>query len=468
MAGLMVSSNSASNVYAGGLRATRVQDSYHYGLSSADQLSLLGRVTAIRSPLLSSNTFNLLNTEALNARYGNSASVRLSNQGQRQSALADFRASLEKLAKPEQRAPILSSSSNDKVATAVVSNAGKLPQNMTLTINQIAKAQQVQTAEQVVPDTLLGGGTLIFQFGLMGDGGGLSSGGRETRLTIMSSASSLIGIANAINQRPDLGLKAEVLTTENGRRLRLTGLETGGQQAFSVTVGDLDGNNADQAGLSRLAYDPATGRNLQSLETAQDASLVLDGRAQISASNTLQLDGSTLTLREAGTTELSFSRDQEALKTSAKQVADALNKTFKQLADLDDGQTRQAVARLQGVVSDAAAGSGLMRLSLEDIGIGADKNGRYLVDAPRLADAVKNKTEGVADLLGIAVGALSQQVSSILASTSGLQASMQLLREQFSASQTQPSNTFSVKQGGYSVSYGALRNMQQYWVVSML
>lgn len=463
MAGLMVSSNSASSVYAGGLRAARVQDSYHYGLSSADQLSLLGRVAAIRSPLLSSNTFNLLNTEALNARYGNSTSVRLSNQGRRQSALADFHASLEKLTKPESRAPILAHSSNDKVAMAVVSDAGKLPPNMTLTINRIAKAQQVQTAEQVVPDAPLGGGTLIFRFGRMGDGGVLSSGGAEARLTVMSGASSLIGIANAINQRPDLGVKAEVLTTENGRRLQLTGRETGEQQAFSVTVSDQDGNNADQSGLSRLAYDPATGRNLQLLEAAQDASLVLDGRAQISVSNTLRLDGGTLTLRAAGVAEISFTRDQEVLKNSAGKIVDALNGVLKQLLEIGDAQSRQASSRLQEVM--VSTGSGVAQLDLADLGIGKDKSGRYTVDMVRLAGAVSDKTEGVADLLGAVVGAMSKQVDAILASGAGLQASAQLLRQQFSAGQTLSTNTFGQ---AYSVSYGALRNVQQYWMVSIL
>ncbi len=134
-------------------------------------------------------------------------------------------------------------------------------------------------------------------------------------ITVDASKSSLAGVRDAINSA-NAGVSASIINDGTGNRLVITAKDSGVANALKITVSDNDLTHTDNAGLSQLAYDAATGgvMNLTQTVAAQNATLVIDGITISKPSNVISdaIEGVTLNLLKIntpGATTLSVSRD---------------------------------------------------------------------------------------------------------------------------------------------------------------
>ncbi len=115
---------------------------------------------------------------------------------------------------------------------------------------------------------------------IVASGGTLVIGGATVTLT---GDTTLQGLADAINQTPDIGITASVVHNAGGYTLSLTGHQTGGANSFSVT------NNLSGSTVSFAATNA---------QDASDARGTVNGVAFSSSTNVVDgaLPGGTLTL----------------------------------------------------------------------------------------------------------------------------------------------------------------------------
>ncbi|WP_269530743.1 flagellar filament capping protein FliD [Chitinimonas sp. BJYL2] len=354
-----------------------------------------------------------------------STSVKLSDYGRLQSSLSELRRASANLdARDEIAAYKVSSSTN-----VVQASAGKQVQGgqtLGVEVNQLARAQKLQSQAVADADTTqIGGGTLRIEFGRLDESGnGFNpTSGSARSLTIQSTDSSLDRIASRIN-RADIGVTAKVAKDSNDQyRLEITGKQSGAAQAFRITVDDTDGNDTDSTqGLSRLAFDPDTGpgygKNLSTVQIAQDAEATVDGKRLSSNTNTFSnvVPGINLTANTTGTARITITRDTGQGEKSAKALVAAFNTFQGQLKDLgSDGLTRKIGNDIDRAISGAETGAGQKRLTLSDLGIRKDGDGQLKLDEDKFKQAFASDPEGATALLGNAaarLGAASEDAQS--------------------------------------------------------
>ncbi|WP_374348436.1 flagellar filament capping protein FliD [Chitinimonas sp.] len=334
----------------------------------------------------------------------------MSDYGRLQSGLADFRAATARVDQPNKVAIARAKSSDEKVATAS-SQGDASAVAAALQVVQLAQGQQVQSQAFSVDDpTPLGTGSLTVQFGnYNATSNTFTAGGTNAVINIGVFDYGVGGVANAIN-RANIGLSASVQQDGSQLRLQIASSQTGANQAFSITVNDRDSSNTDSAeGLSRLAFDPTAapgaGRNLNLVQTAQDAQLQIDGRPFSSAGNEIgnAVGGVKLSLAASGTTQISLSRDAgDALKSAQTFVA-AYNQFQNQLGQIQpDGLTRQIAASISAAATEAESGTGLGRLSLNQLGVSTARDGKLNLDEQKFRQAFAANPDGVANLLATA------------------------------------------------------------------
>ncbi len=170
-----------------------------------------------------------------------------------------------------------------------------------IVVSQLAQNQQLASADFASTGTVVGTGTLTFQFGTAGATSFTANPASTSfSVTIDSSNNTLAGVAAAINQANG-GVQATVVSDGSGYRLALTPTAGGVNNTLQVTTADSDGNSTDASGLSQLAYDPTAtggaGKNLSQTTTAQNAALTIDGIGVTSSTNTVNsIPGLTLNL----------------------------------------------------------------------------------------------------------------------------------------------------------------------------
>src|SRR5690606_9332467 len=97
---------------------------------------------------------------------------------------------------------------------------------------------------------------------------------------------SLQGLANAIN-KAGVGASAGIIDTGNGFTLVLSSDETGAANAIQISVEDDDGDNVNDAGLSRFAFNAET-KGLRETSEAQDAKITINSIEIFRPTNTFQ------------------------------------------------------------------------------------------------------------------------------------------------------------------------------------
>ncbi|NJM33197.1 MAG: flagellar filament capping protein FliD, partial [Limnobacter sp.] len=212
----------------------------------------------------------------------------------------------------------------------------------------------------------------------------------------------LNGIKTAINNA-DSGVVASIVNNGSGERLVLTSKETGQDFGFKIDVADDDGNNTNQSGLSRLAFDPAgvvnAGNNLETLQTSQNALFTINNLAVSKSSNTVSdaVEGVTFTLKKqtTGPVEINVALDSTAVKKTIGDFVTAYNKIRGNLKDqqqkdatLSKETTPSRLERgLRDILRQTVSSYGL---SVNDIGMQFDRTGVLSFDQSKLDTALVN------------------------------------------------------------------------------
>jgi flagellar hook-associated protein 2 len=388
--------------------------------------------------------------------------AQLSGLGRIKSALSAFQDSLGKLTGLDELEAMKVTGANDALFSVTATTAA-VPGSHSLQVNQLAQAQKLTTQGVFEgADSAFGSGTLQISFGsYAADGSFTANPDRQAQtITIDPADNTLAGVAQAINDA-DAGVTADVVRDGTGYRLVLSSAETGVANAMRITVTDDDGTNANQTGLSQLAYRPGR-QNLQQSMAAADASIVLDGMSLTNSSNVFEnvLQGLSLDLKAADTskvTQFSVAPDRVDIGDSVQAFVDAYNKVVSESRSLTaynavtqergalsgDAGIRAVANRLQRAVSDPiSSGSAALR-SLADLGISTQRDGTLELDRSVLDQAITAdpdgvvalfsgtaEVEGVADRLDDAVAELLDSGGLFDARTDSLNESLEGISEQ--------------------------------------
>ena len=280
--------------------------------SGIDIKSIVSQLVALeRKPLQS------LQTQAASLRSKVSVYGSLRSMA---SALGDAAAKLSQASSWN----VVSASSSDSSAVGVSARGTAVRTNLSVQVHNLARAQS--TASAAVPrDSAVGSGTLSIQLGRW-SGGSFEAGGASAVDVEVGADDSLSTIASKINDAR-AGVSATVLRDASGERLLIRSDNTGEVNGFRIQVSDDDGDDTDNSGLSRLAFDPGAATGMTLSQAGTDAQLTINNVAVSSPSNTLadSLPGLTLTLSKETTApvEINVGTDQAAIGKSGEPLASA-------------------------------------------------------------------------------------------------------------------------------------------------
>src|SRR6218665_1526029 len=202
----------------------------------------------------------------------------------------------------------------------------------------------------------IGSGQLTLEMGSWNTG--VFTPGTAAAVSVTVGANdTLAQVAAKINDS-GAGVVATVLTDASGDRLMLRSKETGVAAGFRITAADDDGNNNDNAGLSRLAFDlaqPTVGMAANASQAGQDAVATINGITVTSAKNQLVdvVPGLTISLNEVTTDNpdalITSTVDKAAMTKNIQEFVDAYNavNTYLATATAYDDKTKKA-GDLQG------------------------------------------------------------------------------------------------------------------------
>ena len=240
----------------------------------------------------------------------------------------------------------------------------------------------------------------------IGQGGMTLTTARGTfAITVDSSNDSLSGLARAINAA-SAGVTASVVTDSSGARLVMKGA-VGAAGAFTLTA-----DSGAPASLSAFTYDPAGTSGMTAAQTAQDASLVLDGVTVTRSSNSISdlIPGVKLDLKAVTTSAVSIGATQPvaAMRQAVLDFVDTYNelKTTLDTATASglnggtagplrsDAGIRAMVRQLGQLSSTKLVSSGAVT-SLADLGVRTGNDGKLSVDTSRLDSVLASNPDDV-------------------------------------------------------------------------
>lgn len=270
-----------------------------------------------------------------------------------------------------------------------------------ITVTQLAQAQKLfSTTFGDTSTTAVGTGSLTF-----------SNGASSFSVTLDSTNNTLDGIANAVNSASsNFGVSASIVNDGTGNRLLLSPNNTGTAYAITVSVTDSgDGNNTDNAGLSRLSYVGGA-QNLTQTQIAKSAILTVDGLTGITkASNTISdvIQGVTLNLQKEGvSTTLGVAVDTEAITAKVNTFVTAYNRLAGDVKDLHKkGGTLEAdntvlaiQSQLTSVFNTQSTLTGNAFSYLAQTGLSLQSDGTLSLDSAKFSSALSSNLNDVVTL----------------------------------------------------------------------
>lgn len=376
--------------------------------SGLDVNGIVGQLMAIEQrPLLL-----LTNKEA-------TQQAQISAYGSLKGALSSFQSSVKTLTNLSIFTGIKASVGDSTIATASAS-ANAAVGSYQIEVQNLAQAQKIKSESFATTGTAIGSGTLTIEFGTYnGDGTFTSNPTKISKtITIESDQTDLASIRDSINEA-DAGITASIVNDGSGNRLVLASNNTGIDNALKITVSDDDGNNLDNVGLSKLAYDATTGgtANMTQTVAAQNATMVIDGITISKSSNTIKdaLEGVTFNLLKAApgtTTSLSISQDTSKIQTAVSAFVGAYNELVKTISDISrydsankqasiltgDATVRTVESQIRGVLNSFLPGAPSSLNSLSQIGINFQKDGTLQLDNAKLTSVINDPEKDLGSL----------------------------------------------------------------------
>jgi len=359
--------------------------------------------------------------------------AKVSAYGTLKSALATLQGSLAGLGKATSFRALAATVSDPAMMTATVGD-NAVAGSYAVEVTGLAQAQKLATAGFASLTDVVGTGTLTFDLGTF-DGVGFTANGKGARtVTIAAGQNSLAGIRDAVNAA-NLGVTATIVNdgNANGNHLVFTVTTTGAANSLRITAGDADGNATDSAGLSQLAFDPATtagnGRNLEQKVAAKDATLVIDGITVHRSTNTVTdaIQGVTLNLLHTNVdtpATVSIAANTKSVSTLVESFVTAYNQLQTTLGNLTkydaaqkrasvltgDGTVRQIQTQLRSILGSSLPSGAFTTLSQAGVQFKAD--GTLALDSAKLDTALHANPAAVTQLFA-AVGTATDALASV-------------------------------------------------------
>jgi flagellar hook-associated protein 2 len=349
----------------------------------------------------------------------------LTAYGSLKGALSTFQSSVAALSNPTKFTAVSASITDTSLATVSASSSA-IAGVYSVSVDQLAQSQKLQSSALSATSTTLGSGTLTISFGTYTynnnapptiNGFTLNPDKATKTVTIGPSQSSLSGVQNAINAA-NVGVSANIINNGTGYHLVITSTDSGISNAVRITVADSsDSDNTDVLGLSRLTYNPAGSpaitRLTQSTEP-KNALLTVDGISISKASNAITdaIAGVNLNLQKSGTSNMTVKQDTASIQSAVQAFVAAynsLNSTISNLSKYDLVNKKAAVltgdsalnslkSQLKTVFNTplSKAGGGLTALS--DVGIIFQKDGTLALNTSKLNSVMNDPSKDVSTL----------------------------------------------------------------------
>lgn len=316
--------------------------------------------------------------------------TKISTFGQIKSLVSTLQTAVNKLTSVTGwNAVAASSSASEYVSASAI--GGTQSTSFNVEVQKLAQARAT-ASQSLSAGTALGEGTLTFTVG-------------STAVNVEVDADdTMADVASKINGA-NAGVTATILKDATGERLLLRSKATGLDGAFALSVSDLDGDNADNAGLSRLIFGQTQ------TQAAFNAEATINGLPVTSSTNTFAnvVSGVTLTVSketEAGKpVTITVSPDNSAVRANIEAFVKAyndVNGVLNEATKYDaatgvggllqgDSTTLSLQSALRSAVQSMTSGGAFSRLS--DIGISAQRGGNLEIDSSKLGKALESPNE---------------------------------------------------------------------------
>ena len=285
--------------------------------------------------------------------------------------------------------------------------------NYSIKVDTLASAHKLMSG--AIADTeAVGEGTLTIE-----------SGSNNFNISVSATAT-LSEIRDAINDSADnKSVSATIITDATGQHLVLNSKKTGLANAIKVTVDDVsDGNNTDNIGLSRLAYDADIASSTYSLSmaetgTATDAKIIIDGTiTATSSTNEFKgvIDGIDITVNKLHGVDDDIS--QISIAENNKNVASGINtfiESFNALVDLSnqlgkagkdgagvlagDSMLRGVMSKIRSQFNKAFDSGNGNTLTLSQLGVRTERDGKLSFEQKTLDDLIEQDPDAVQTFL---------------------------------------------------------------------
>jgi flagellar hook-associated protein 2 len=346
--------------------------------------------------------------------------AQLSAFGTIKNTLATLQTSTQALQTTEKFLSFKTSVGDEKILTATAS-ASAVSGSFSVEVSALAQAQQLSKGGFATSTEVVGSGTLHIELGTYSSGAFSANPDKTAAdIAIGPTTNTLAGIRDAIN-KAGAGVSAAIVNGVAGSQLFITANDTGITNSIKITAVDDDGNNVDDAGLSKLVYDPTSAggnvANLTESTPASNASLKINGIDVSSTSNSVSgaIDGITLKLLKPNVgipTNVTVNQDSTAIKDKITAFVKAYNDVHKVVKDLTafdsinntaaplngDSAARAAQGRLRTILTGAIDTGAVTALRLPDIGITFQADGSLAIDDQKLQKALDDPNKNVASL----------------------------------------------------------------------
>lgn len=304
-----------------------------------------------------------------------------------------------------------SATSSDTSAVSATSSDGSAAGSYSVSVTQLAKAQMTASAPLGSKTSTVGAGTLSFDIGTWNADQTTFTASGSTVTIDIDADDTLEDVRNKINANDDVGVTASIVSDANGARLVFQSASSGRANGFRIGVADDDGEDADAAGLSRLAFDPASGSSqMTRTQAAQNAAGTINGLAVESDTNTFDdvIDGVSLTFSAPTTSPatVTVASNTESMRTAVTSFVNAYNTLQGYIKDqtkyvegAKSGSTlqgdRTAIGlqlQLRGLLGGSSSASGAFARA-SDIGLDVQKDGSIKVVTAKLTQALSDPAE---------------------------------------------------------------------------
>jgi flagellar hook-associated protein 2 len=359
------------------------------------------------------------------------ANAQLTALGRVKSALSGFRTAAEALSDIDDFQQRKTTVSNSRFLSATATSAAE-PGGYAVAIQSWASAHRLVSGPFASAGSVVGEGQLV-----------IGSGADSVQIEITSANNTLAGIRDAINGASgNPGVRASIVTGADGAHLILTATETGVANALTldaVAVG---------SPLEALEFGTGTTNSLTESAAAADAEVTIDGLSVTSATNRIEgaIDGVTLELLQPDLSDVDLDNltfpipvqvdvdyDLDASRQSVSQFVTAYNSVITTINEvtaynseaktggalLGDAATRAIKESLRQILGSTVGGASDPFVTLAEIGISTETNGKLKFDTTRFNAAVEQDFDGVGRIFADESLGIAPRVEALLAQILG-------------------------------------------------